>query len=73
MIVSHDEGGNELHQMSVLRLPLPSGQPARLEDLEPLARDPRYMHGHRREAKRSAAAVATLGIGPGRGRGNLPS
>jgi dipeptidyl aminopeptidase/acylaminoacyl peptidase len=44
VIVSHDEGGNELHQLSVLRLPLPSGQPARLEDLEPLVRDPRYMH-----------------------------
>jgi len=44
VIVSHDDGGNELHQLSVLRLPLPSGQPARLEGLEPLVRDPRYMH-----------------------------
>jgi dipeptidyl aminopeptidase/acylaminoacyl peptidase len=44
VIVSHDEGGNELHQLSVLRLPRPSGQPARPGDLEPLVRDPRYMH-----------------------------
>jgi dipeptidyl aminopeptidase/acylaminoacyl peptidase len=44
VIVSHDEGGNELHQLSVLRLPRPSGQPAGLQDLEPLVRDPRYMH-----------------------------
>jgi dipeptidyl aminopeptidase/acylaminoacyl peptidase len=44
VIVSHDQGGNELHQLSVLRLPVPSGRPAGLEDLEPLVRDPRYMH-----------------------------
>jgi WD40-like Beta Propeller Repeat len=44
VIVSRDQGGNELHQLSVLRLPRPSGQPAGLEDLEPLVRDPRYMH-----------------------------
>jgi dipeptidyl aminopeptidase/acylaminoacyl peptidase len=44
VIVSHDEGGNELHQLSVLRLPRSSGEPAGLEDLEPLVRDPRYMH-----------------------------
>ena len=44
VIVSHDQGGNELHQLSVLRLPRSSGQPAGLEDLEPLVRDPRYMH-----------------------------
>jgi dipeptidyl aminopeptidase/acylaminoacyl peptidase len=44
VIVSHDEGGNERYQLSVLRLPPPFGQPARLEDLEPLVRDPRYMH-----------------------------
>jgi dipeptidyl aminopeptidase/acylaminoacyl peptidase len=44
VLVSHDEGGNELHQISVLRLPLPGGQPAGLDDLEPLVRDPRYMH-----------------------------
>ncbi|HXZ66497.1 MAG TPA: alpha/beta fold hydrolase [Streptosporangiaceae bacterium] len=44
VIVSHDEGGNELHQLSILRLPLPSGRPAGLADLEPLVRDPRHMH-----------------------------
>jgi protease II len=44
VIVSHDDGGNELHQLSVLRLPLQSGHPASIEDLEPLVRDPRYMH-----------------------------
>lgn len=44
VIVSHDEGGNELHQLSVLRLPRPPGQPAGPEDLEPLVRDPRFMH-----------------------------
>ncbi len=44
VIVSHDDGGNELHQLSVLRLPAPSGRPAGLADLEPLVRDPRYMH-----------------------------
>jgi dipeptidyl aminopeptidase/acylaminoacyl peptidase len=44
VIVSHDQGGNELHQLSVLRLPVPSGQPAGLDDLEPLVRDPLYMH-----------------------------
>jgi len=44
VIVSHDEGGNEQHQLSLLRLPLASGQPAGLADLEPLVRDPDYMH-----------------------------
>jgi dipeptidyl aminopeptidase/acylaminoacyl peptidase len=44
VIVSHDEGGNEQHQLSVLRLPTPSGRPAGLDDLEPLVRDPRFMH-----------------------------
>ncbi len=44
VIVSHDEGGNERQQLSILRLPLPHGRPATLEDLEPLVRDPRYIH-----------------------------
>ncbi|MGH3301402.1 MAG: S9 family peptidase [Streptosporangiaceae bacterium] len=44
VIVSHDEGGNELHQLSVLRLQGSAGRPAGLADLEPLVRDPRYMH-----------------------------
>jgi dipeptidyl aminopeptidase/acylaminoacyl peptidase len=44
VIVSHDEGGNELHQLSVLRLPATLAEPAGLADLEPLVRDPRSMH-----------------------------
>jgi dipeptidyl aminopeptidase/acylaminoacyl peptidase len=44
VIVSHDQGGNELHQLSLLRLPRPAAQPASLNDLEPLVHDPRYMH-----------------------------
>lgn len=44
VIVSHDEGGNERHQLSVLRLPAPPGRPAGPDDLEPLVRDPRFMH-----------------------------
>jgi protease II len=44
VLVSHDEGGNELHQISVLRLPPRGGRPAGPDDLEPLVRDPRYMH-----------------------------
>src|SRR5487761_766040 len=48
VIVSHDEGGNELHQLSLLRLPphpeSRAKSPARLDDMEPLVRDPRYMH-----------------------------
>ena len=43
VIVSHDEGGNERHQLSLLRLPVAHG-PANLADLEPLVRDPRFMH-----------------------------
>src|ERR1700735_4811180 len=34
VIVSHDEGGNERYQLSLLRLPAPGGGAA-LEDLEP--------------------------------------
>lgn len=44
VIVSHDEGGNEQHQLSLLTLPTPLGRPAGLDDLKPLVRDPRYMH-----------------------------
>ena len=44
VIVSHDEGGNERHQLSLLRLPLPGGRPAALSGLEPLVRDPACMH-----------------------------
>ena len=44
VLVSHDDGGNERAQLSVLRLPRPDGRPAGLADLEPLVHDPRYMH-----------------------------
>jgi dienelactone hydrolase len=44
VIVSHDAGGNERHQLSLLRLPLPSGRAATLDELEPLVRDPRFIH-----------------------------
>jgi dipeptidyl aminopeptidase/acylaminoacyl peptidase len=44
VIVSHDEGGNERHQLSLLALPVPGGIPAGLDELTPLVRDPRYMH-----------------------------
>jgi dipeptidyl aminopeptidase/acylaminoacyl peptidase len=44
VIVSHDEGGNERLQLSLLRLPVAGGGPAVLEDLEPLVRDARYIH-----------------------------
>jgi dipeptidyl aminopeptidase/acylaminoacyl peptidase len=44
VIVSHDEGGNERHQLSLLRLPLASGRPAGLDELKPLVQDPRHMH-----------------------------
>jgi dipeptidyl aminopeptidase/acylaminoacyl peptidase len=49
VLVSHDDGGNELHQISLLPLPPGDGdsaenKPAGLDDLVPLIRDPRYMH-----------------------------
>jgi dipeptidyl aminopeptidase/acylaminoacyl peptidase len=44
VIVSHDDGGNEQHQLSLLPLPVPGGGTAGPADLEPLVRDPRYMH-----------------------------
>jgi dipeptidyl aminopeptidase/acylaminoacyl peptidase len=44
VIVSHDSSGDERHQLSLLRLPLPGPDPAGLSDLEPLVRDPRYIH-----------------------------
>jgi dipeptidyl aminopeptidase/acylaminoacyl peptidase len=44
VVVSHDDGGNERSQLSLLRLPLAGGQPAGLADLEPLVHDPRYIH-----------------------------
>jgi dipeptidyl aminopeptidase/acylaminoacyl peptidase len=47
VIVSHDEGGNERHQLSLLPLAEADGAPALPagpDDLVPLVRDPRYMH-----------------------------
>src|SRR5580698_7447913 len=43
VIVSHDEGGNERYQLSLLRLPAPGGGAA-LEDLEPVVRDLDFIH-----------------------------
>src|ERR1022692_4409396 len=42
VVVSHDDGGNERRQLSLLRLPLPAG-PAGLADLEPHVNGPAYM------------------------------
>jgi dipeptidyl aminopeptidase/acylaminoacyl peptidase len=42
VIVSHDDGGNERYQLSLLRLPRPSA--ATVDDLEPVVRDPRFIH-----------------------------
>jgi dipeptidyl aminopeptidase/acylaminoacyl peptidase len=48
VVVAHDEGGNERHQLSLLRLTegrLNNGAgPAGLDDLEPLVHDARYIH-----------------------------
>jgi dienelactone hydrolase len=46
VIVAHDDGGNEREQLSLLPLPADGtvGRPARLDDLQPLVRDPRYIH-----------------------------
>jgi protease II len=59
VVVSHDDGGNEREQISLLRLPPPGSQPggaqpdsshadgaqpAGLADLEPVVHDPRYVH-----------------------------
>ncbi|HLK01224.1 MAG TPA: S9 family peptidase [Streptosporangiaceae bacterium] len=43
VIVSHDDGGNERHQLSLLHLDSRLG-PAQQTDLVPLVRDPRYIH-----------------------------
>jgi dipeptidyl aminopeptidase/acylaminoacyl peptidase len=42
VIVSHDVGGNERYQLSLLSLPRENA--AAEADLEPLVRDPRYIH-----------------------------
>jgi dipeptidyl aminopeptidase/acylaminoacyl peptidase len=43
VIVSHDDGGNERYQLSLLRLPRPGA--ATMADLEPVVRDPNFIHG----------------------------
>src|SRR5579863_2800633 len=43
IIVVHDEGGNERYQLSLLKLPR-DGAPATFGDLEPIVRDPRFIH-----------------------------
>jgi dipeptidyl aminopeptidase/acylaminoacyl peptidase len=51
VIVSHDDGGNEREQLSLLSLSDDTADdraddgPAGLEDLQPLVHDPRYIHG----------------------------
>ncbi|MGH3630998.1 MAG: prolyl oligopeptidase family serine peptidase, partial [Sciscionella sp.] len=44
VLVSHDEGGNERWQISLLRLDSPLEEPASLQDLQPVVADPRYVH-----------------------------
>jgi dipeptidyl aminopeptidase/acylaminoacyl peptidase len=44
VIVSHDDGGNERAQLSLLPLPVPGGKPARLAELRPLVHDPLFIH-----------------------------
>lgn len=43
-VVVHDDGGNERSQLSVLRLDTPPAEPVGLDALEPLVRDPKYIH-----------------------------
>ena len=44
VIVSHDDGGNERHQLSLLPLPVAGGGAAGPADLVPLVRDPSFVH-----------------------------
>lgn len=44
VIVQHDEGGDERGQLSLLWIGQQDGAPAGLDDLVPLAHDPRYLH-----------------------------
>lgn len=44
VVVEHDQGGDERHQLSLLHLePIPA-HPLRLDQLLPLVRDPRFFH-----------------------------
>ena len=47
VVVEHDNGGDELMQLSLLDLSQPLGRPAGLDDLKPLVVDPRHMHNLR--------------------------
>lgn len=44
VIVEHDQGGDERHQLSWLSLDPPPESPATLDQLLPLVRDPRFFH-----------------------------
>ena len=44
VVVSHDNGGDEKHQLSLLRINETAVAPAGLADLEPLVSDPRFQH-----------------------------
>jgi dipeptidyl aminopeptidase/acylaminoacyl peptidase len=44
VVVSHDDGGNERLQLSMLRLPRPAAEAAGLDGLEPIVRDPAFLH-----------------------------
>ncbi len=44
IVVTHDNGGDEHTQLSLLDLGTPLGRPATLDDLEPLVHDPAFLH-----------------------------
>lgn len=44
VVVVHDDGGDERAQLSLLRLDPPPAEPVGLDGLEPLVRDPRFIH-----------------------------
>lgn len=44
VIVEHDQGGDERHQLSILELDPPPAGPVGLADLKPLVHDPRFFH-----------------------------
>jgi protease II len=44
VVVTHDDGGNERAQLSLLALDPPPAEPVGLDGLEPLVNDPRFRH-----------------------------
>lgn len=44
VVVQHDQGGDENHQLSLLDLDPPRAAPATLAELTPLVHDPAYLH-----------------------------